>query len=59
MAYRGCLLPVVVHSVLLRHWEPTAVKPSSSGNASPIGPALHSGRTLFLLLALGLPSYSD
>jgi hypothetical protein len=39
---------------LLGHWGPTAVEPSSSDNASPNGPALHSGSILCLLLALGL-----
>jgi hypothetical protein len=53
VASRGCLLPAVVHSVLLGHWEPTAVEPSSSGTTSPSGLVLHSGSILFLLLALG------
>jgi hypothetical protein len=54
-----CLLPVEVHSVLLGHWGPTTVEPSSLDNASPSGPALHSGSILCLLLALGLSDCSD
>jgi hypothetical protein len=54
-----CLLPTEVHSVLLGHWGPAAVEPSSSDNASPNGPALHSGSILYLLLALGLVDCSD
>jgi hypothetical protein len=54
-----CLLPVVVHSVLLGHWGQTVVEPSSSGNASPSGPARHSGSILCLLLALVLLDCSD
>jgi hypothetical protein len=54
-----CLLPAVVHSVLLGHWGPAVVEPSFSGTASPSGPALHIGSILCLLLALGLPDCSD
>jgi hypothetical protein len=51
---RDCLLPVEVHFVLLGHWGPATVLPSSSDNASPNGLARHSGSILCLLLALGL-----
>jgi hypothetical protein len=36
-----------------------AVEPSYSDNASPNGPALHSGSILYLHLALGLLDCSD
>jgi hypothetical protein len=49
-----CLLLAKVHSILLGHWGPAAVEPSSSDNASPNGPALHNGSILCLLLALGM-----
>jgi hypothetical protein len=55
----GCLLPTEVHSVLVGHWAPAVVETSSSGNASPSGPALHSGSIICLLLALGLSDCSD
>jgi hypothetical protein len=51
---RDCLLPAEVHSVLLGHWGPATVEPSSSDNASPDGLARHSASILCLLLALGL-----
>jgi hypothetical protein len=35
------------------------VEPSSSGNASPSGPTLHSGSILCILLAQRLPDCSD
>jgi hypothetical protein len=63
--FHGCthghdyLLPVEVHLALLEHWGLSAAVPSSLGNASPSGLALHSGSTLFLLLVLGLLGCSD
>jgi hypothetical protein len=44
---------------LLGHWGSAAVEPSSSDNASPNGPALHSGSIICLLLALWLLDYSN
>jgi hypothetical protein len=63
--FHGCtlghdyLLPVGVHLALLEHWGLPAAAPSSLGNASPSGLALHSGSILCLLLVLGLPGCSD
>jgi hypothetical protein len=53
------LLPVEVHLALPEHWGLPAVAPSSLGNASPSGLALHSGSILCLLLVLGLLGCSD
>jgi hypothetical protein len=58
--FHGCthghdyLLPVEVHLALLEHWGLSAAAPSSLGNASPSGLALHSGSILCLLLVLGM-----
>jgi hypothetical protein len=63
--FHGCthghdyLLPVEVHLALLEHWGLSAAAPSSLGNASPSGLALHSGSILYLLLLLGLLGCSD
>jgi hypothetical protein len=63
--FHGCmlghdyLLPVEVHLALLEHWGWSAAAPSSLGNASPSGLALHSGSILCLLLVLGLLGCSD
>jgi hypothetical protein len=53
------LLPVEVHLALLEHWGLSAAAPSSLGNASPSGLALHSESILCLLLVLGLLGCSD
>jgi hypothetical protein len=55
----GCLLPAVVHSVLLGHLGSAAVDPSSPGTTSLNGLALHSESILYLLLALGLYDCSN
>jgi hypothetical protein len=49
-----CLLLAKVHSALLGHWGTAAAELPSLDNASPNGSALHNGRILCLLLALGL-----
>jgi hypothetical protein len=55
----GSLLLAEMHSVLLWHWELTAVELLSLGIASSRDLVVHSGNILGLLLALGLSSYSD
>jgi hypothetical protein len=63
--FHGCThghdyqLPVEVHLALLEHWGLSAAAPSSLGNASPSGLALHSGSILCVLLVLGLLGCSD
>jgi hypothetical protein len=63
--FHGCrtghdlLMPVVVLLLLLGCWKLNAPGLPSSGITSPSGLALHNGNILYLLLALGLPSYPD
>jgi hypothetical protein len=55
----GCLLLAVMHSVLLGHWERTAVELLSLGNDSSSDLVPHSGNIHGLLFELALSGCYD